>query len=411
MFRDSPTFPSRLGDVALAATLGTALAFGATLPPTAVAADSGGSAAAADEWLTEIPLSSELPGEPLISGSVEATTGTAADEGNPVVLWGWPSNDVLAELADGESVHLTPLGKALTNDDGGFELRVEDSAVAERLADEGGNVNLEVQAWSPEGVASYSFSSDVTTAGELKADNVEEVTDVDLVTEKVADASALPGDVTAVFNKTDVCGATKKATYPDVDTVVGRMYSKTTGIRSYFSLKSGAETKIGVGVSVSGKYGTFDQQGTSTVTLDDTFTWGKRALSGGVQFRTDFTYGRFAHWCYPVSSPSLKSIYKYSVKPIRWDGGGSYASEAAPSVGSGNCRAFAPGGSQERKTTKATTATTGAKLSGVIGINLSSQVGYTSDAVARIYNDGSVQRRICGTNGVPTSPGRYLAQN
>jgi hypothetical protein len=189
------------------------------------------------------------------------------------------------------------------------------------------------------------------------------------------------------------------------------MYSTTSGIKSYFSLKAGAETKIGVGVSVSGAYGSFEQSGTSTVTLDDTYTWGKRSMNTGRQFRTDFTYGKFAHWCYPVSAPSQKSVYKYSVKPIRWEGGGSYATETPPAVGSGNCRPFAAGGIQERKTSKATTTSTGAKLANVIGVNLSSQVGYTSDAVARIYNDGSVQRRICGTNGVPTSPGRYLAQN
>jgi len=411
MFRDSTTFPSRLGDIALAAVLGTALAFGATLPPTAVADDSGGGAAVANEWLTEIPLSSELAGTPLVRGTLDDASGTPVAAGNPVVLWGWPSNEVLAAMADGDSVNLIPLGKALTTQGGGFALRVGDDSVAERLAGEGGAINLEVQAWSPEGVASYSFASELAPDGELTADSAEDVADVELETDEVADPALVPGDVTAVFNKTDVCGATKKKTYKDIDTVVGRMYSTTSGIKSYFSLKAGAETTLGVAVSVSGAYGSFDQKGTSSVSIDDTFTWGKKALSGGRQFRTDFAYGKFAHWCYPVSSPSLKSTYKYSVRPIKWEGGGFYATESVPSVGTGNCRPFAGGTSQERKTTKATTASTGAKIANVIGVNLSSQVGYNSDAVARIYNDGSAQRRICGTNGVPTSPGRYLAQN
>jgi len=416
MFRDSPTFPSRtfpsrLGDIAIAAVLGTALAFGATLPPTAVADDSGGSVAAADDWLTEIPLSSELPGAPLVSGTLDDASGGPVAAGNPIVLWGWPSNEVLEAMADGDSVNLIPLGKALTTESGEFALRVDDDSVAERLAGDGGAVNLEVQAWTPEGVASYSFSSDITAGGELTADSAADVAGVELVTDTVADTAVFPRDVTAVFNKTDVCGATKKATYRDVDTIVGRMYSTTSGIKSYFSLRDGAESTLGVGVSVSGAYGSFEQSGTSSVAIDDTFTWDKKALNGGRQFRTDFTYGKFAHWCYPVSSPSLKRTYKYSVKPITWEGGGSYATETPPAVGSGNCRPFAGGTSQERKTTRATTTATGAKLSSFIGVNLSSQVGYSSDAIARIYNDGSVQRRICGTNGVPTSPGRYLAKN
>jgi hypothetical protein len=387
--------------------LGLAIAFGTALPPAASANDSADAAAHASTagWLDEIALSSELGGEPIATGSLQTADGTNFDAGLPVVLWGWPSHDVLEAMSDGDTVKLTPLGKALTDENGEFEIRVEDAAAAERLADDDGGVSLEIQAWSPEGQASYSFTS------ELVDDELASTDATDIVAHEAESASEAPSDIQSVFDKTDICGATKLVTYRDVDTVVGRMYAKTSGISSYFSLKNGADTKLGVASSANGKYGSFSQSGTSTISIEDTFTWGKKSLTAGRQFVTDFTYAKFSNWCYPVGTGlSSDDVYSYSVRPISWDGGGTYAAATIPSVGTGNCRPFGDGTYQERKTTTATTASSGVKISSIVGIDLTSQVGYSSDAVARIYNDSGVQKRICGTNGVPTSPGRFLAQ-
>jgi hypothetical protein len=399
--------PGRARDIAIAAVLGLAIALSSGLSP---GLPPGAKADEAPEgWLPEIPLSSELSGEPVASGTLETAAGETFEPGLPVVLWGWPTNNVLASMADGDTVHLTPLGKALTDENGEFELRIDDPAAAERLADDDGTITLEVQGWSDDSLASYSFSTEVDGTGgsvEIASTDV-----IDVVAQELDATAEVPAEIGSVFDKTDVCGATKLASYVDVDTIVGRMYATTGGIASYFSLRAGVDTTLGIGVSVSGKYGSYKQSGTSKVDVGDTFTWGKKALSGGRQFKTDFTYAKYSHWCYPISGgSSQKTYYSYSVRPIKWEGGGFYGTEAAPAVGSGNCRPFAPNSMQQRTTSTATTTSRGVQLTKFVGLDLSSQVGYSTGAVARIYNTTAVQKSICGTNGVPTSPGRYLAR-
>ncbi|TBN57532.1 hypothetical protein EYE40_09095 [Glaciihabitans arcticus] len=407
--------PRRRRDVALVAVGATALVFGAALPTTPAAA-------APNDWLAEIPLSSELSTPTVASGELAAASGAPAAAGLPVVLYGWPSTDVLGAMQEGDTVKLTPVGKAVTDASGRFDLRIENPAEAARLAGADGLVNLEIQAFSPEGIASHSFSKRVTTGGDLAPVDEDEpgttvneatATKLELVTEShigagVAAGTSAPSEIQAVFDKTDICGATLLKRYPGIDAIVGRMYSSTSGIQSSFSIASNATATVGVAKSVSGKYATFSQTGTSSVTSGDSFSWNKSTLSGGRQFRTDFTYGRFSNWCYPIGG--TKKVSSYSVRPVSWDGGGYYGTEAVPSVPAANCRPFGANTSQTRSTSAATKTTNGIKISSVIGIDLSSSAGYTAAVKAGIHNVGSVTRKLCGTNGVPTSPGRYLAK-
>ena len=225
-------------------------------------------AAAADtsQWLTEIPLSSEVSAPTVASGRIGEPTGADLSAGYPVTLYGWPSIEVLDAMQVGESVKLTPLAKALTGSNGSFALKIPDAAATERLAGGDGLVDLEIQAWSPDGLASYSFTKQYdTSTGSARLVDVagegEATTGLDLVTKSTATAEGIPADVSAVINKTDVCGATKTRTYPSVDVVVGRMYSSTSGIRSSFSIKNNATATVGVAASVAGTYGEYSQSG------------------------------------------------------------------------------------------------------------------------------------------------------
>ena len=393
--------------VSLGTTALTATPIGAVAPP-AAAADTS-------QWLADIPLSSEVSSPTVASGHIAEPTGAEVSAGFPVTLYGWPSIEVLDAMQVGESVKLTPLAKALTGSDGSFALRIPDAAAAERLAGVDGLVALEIQAWSPDGLASYSFTKqfDKSTGSARLIDVAGEeaaATKLALVTKSTAAAEGIPADVGAVMNKTDVCGATKTRTYPSVDVVVGRMYSSTSGIRSSFSIKNNASATVGVAASVAGTYGEYSQSGTSTVKLHGSYSWSKSKLKGGRQFRTDFTYGRFSNWCYSVSAPSAKRVYSYTVRATRWEGGGSYGVEAVPSVKSTNCRPFASHSSQTKTSSQASTTSGGVKLSYVLSINLSSKAGYSSAASAKIYNESSKQKKLCGTNGTPSSPGRFLAK-
>lgn len=435
-----------------AASLTGAASSAVGAPTTAAEFTAGFSAEDAEGWLTDIPLSSELETDVVASGTIETADGDEFAANLPVALYGWPSIDVLDSMAIGESVHLTPIAKALTDADGSFELRIDDPAAAERLATDEGLVDLQVQAWSPDSAASYSFTKQLTeddgelvlddpdeagdvTAEDAAAGEVEdaaaedaaaedagtedaaaedggEAADLELVAEPVGDAEALPDDAEQVFEKSDVCGATKLWNATGVDVIVGRMYSSTVGIRSYFKLSQSGTATLGVATSVSGKYGGYDQSGTTTVTLDDSFTWEKSKLTTGRQFVTDFTYSKFSNWCYPVyASPSQKQVYSYTVKPTRWEGGGFTQSESVPSVKAANCRPFAGLTTQTKASTKATTNTLGVKIKSILGINLTSKSGYTGKVTAKIYNISQKKKTLCGTSGTPSSPGRFLAKD
>jgi len=398
-----------------AAVLATALGLTTVSATPAEVAAPPAAAADTSRWLTDIPLSSGISAPTVASGRIGETDGVAVSAGYPVTLYGWPSIEVLDAMKVGESVKLTPLAKALTGSDGSFSLRIPDAAAAERLAGDDGLVDLEIQAWSADGMASHSFTKQFdTSTGSARLIDVpgEDTVSTGLTLEAKSTAAAegIPADVSAVMNKTDVCGATKTRTYPSVDVVVGRMYSSTSGIRSSFSLKNNATATVGVAGSIAGTYGEYSQSGTSTVKIHGSYSWDKTTLKGGRQFRTDFTYGRFSNWCYPAAFPTQKRTYSYTVRATRWEGGGSYGAEAVPTVKSTNCRPFASHSSQTKSSSKASSTSGGVKLSYVLAINLTSKAGYSSAASARIYNESSKQKKLCGTNGTPSAPGRFLAK-
>ena len=429
------SFPTRLRAtrtaalrIAVTALVGAAaLVAGAALPTTQLSAahadDAPRSAATSDDWLPDIPLSTSLDSEPIASGQLSEADGTAFEAGQPVALYGWPSAEVLDAMAVGESVKLTPLAKTVTDGDGSFELRLDQTTLAERLAGGDKLIDLELQGWSPEGLVAYSFTKRLTgesgtaDAGddELALEDVDDTeaadtSDLELVADDIEEGAEVPDAVDGVLQKTDVCGATKIRSYPSIDVVVGRMYSSTSGIAGSFVLKNNAETTLGVGVSVSGKYGEYKQNGTTTIKIDDSYTWEKKTLTGGRQFRTDFRYGEFANWCYPIAGSHKKQVYSHTVRPTKWEGGGSYGSEAVPTVANSHCRPFAAKSSQAKTTTNASSTSGGVKISHIVGVNLSSKAGYSSTATAKIYNGSSAQKKLCGTNGTPSTPGRFLAK-
>ena len=447
----SPAFPRAaidkpaLRNAAVAIIGAAALVAGAALPsaslPAAFAEDSpdtstGQGTAVTDEWLPDVPLSSTIDGATIASGQLSEADGQAFGAGQPVALYGWPSAEVLDAMQIGESVKLTPLAKTVTDGDGSFELRLDDAAIAERLAGGDKLVDLQLQGWSADGLVDYSFTkrltgggttadadesdadesdADASSSDELALEDVDDsaaadTDDLDLVAEEVEDDGSVPEAVDDVLEKSDVCGATKIRSYKSIDVVVGRMYSSTSGIAGSFALKNNAETTLGVGVSASGDYGEFKQNGSTTIKLEDSYTWEKRTLTGGRQYRTDFTYGEFSNWCYPVAGSHKKQVYSYTVRPTRWEGGGSYGTESVPSVANSKCRPFAAKSSQAKTTTNASATSGGVKISHIVGVNLSSKAGYSSTATAKIYNASAKQKKLCGTNGTPSSPGRFLAK-
>lgn len=392
-------------------------------------------------------------GPATVSSSPALASGILTDPsgvpiaGVPVSLLAWPDIAALAALADGESIDFPIIARAVTASDGSYSLGGGSTAVsnAADAAGADGLVDLQVQASvsavnggivsSPgfsarvESRAGAKILSAVATGAVLGAAGVSQRIDLALTApSKVilsgvarsgaqqaravrADAGPTAGGHDVVIQSTQNCGATKVKSYPRTPVIVGRMYSTTSKIKSLFELRTNAETTVGVASSVSGKYGAFSQSNTTTVKLSDSYTWEKATLKGGRQYITDYTYARFANWCYPVySPPSSKHTYLYTVRPVRWEGGGRTAVEKVPTTPASNCRVFSALSHQSKTTSTATTTKNGVKLDHVLGIDLTSKAGYTSSAKAVMYNVSSNGRHICGTSGTPSAPGRLVAK-
>lgn len=182
---------------------------------------------------------------------------------------------------------------------------------------------------------------------------------------------------------------------------VGGTYVKATGVTADLAYNNGASSSLGMGVSTSGKYGSFSASGTRSV-----------ASNGSVDFPTNtgfqhdytqFRYGKYGYSC--DSSPGFR---KYNVQARYWVGGATtYAPSLSPTAN--YCMPYQAGAKATQETSTAYEFSTGADISGAIGIDLSSRSGY-SKAVKTVFTFKST-RKLCGTNGYPgQSPKRLVAK-
>jgi hypothetical protein len=100
---------------------------------------------------------------------------------------------------------------------------------------------------------------------------------------------------------------------------------------------------------------------------------------------------------------------KYQVRATSWVGGAStWVPPTAPTAN--YCLSYAKGTTFTKDTTTAYNFSSGADLSGAIGIDLSARTGYSSSAKVKFVFGAT--RHLCGTNGYPgsTTPSRLVAK-
>jgi hypothetical protein len=183
-------------------------------------------------------------------------------------------------------------------------------------------------------------------------------------------------------------------------TAVGAWFSNTTGVNATFAYANGATSSLGVAVSDTA-VGGFHAE--STHTESSTNGQGFARLRGpqSVLFRTLFTYKEFKYRLCggrPPGPACFGTVYK--VEPVGWRGGGDIQQTGNPGGFAHYCVPEPPGGSWHRTDSKAITWTNGVSLKQAIGIDLSSQTGYTSEATLDInFPEGGHQ--LCGRGAYP----------
>lgn len=195
------------------------------------------------------------------------------------------------------------------------------------------------------------------------------------------------------------CFSSVVATYNNRQHIVSEVYTGPSA-EGRVTYTYGADSTVGVGFSVSGTYGSFEQSGTTTTSSSATVGFPVQGPGTVETMRTYFGWKKYHIQC---SQPSYSY---YQVKPYEFQAGILQVQGATPTAN--YCHSYPEGSYLIRSTGTAYTFSTGVKVSSVIGIDLSSRTGFASDASLRydmIHNG-----RICGTNTYEGSAQRIVAK-
>lgn len=173
---------------------------------------------------------------------------------------------------------------------------------------------------------------------------------------------------------------------------VGQTSSTVSGGFSHdWVYMSGADSTLGMGYSLTGNAGTWSQSGTSVASSTSTTNFPASSSSGSRLMVTQFTFAKVR--CYAGVTPT----FYYQVRPTDFYGGATTLSTTTPSAT--YCAPYEAGTSFSRTTSNAVTYTNGVQISAVIGINLSAQTGFRTDA--KYTASFTSARHLCGKNSGP----------
>lgn len=352
----------------------------------------------------------------------------------------WPSVDTLSTMDEGSTFELRTIAQSRTDSAGRFALAASD-AVGRMVS--GGSFDVDVVARGADGSqSSYSLTL-VGGTSKSAGDGVVELSDagvvasekVNLTLTKRGTPDASPGSemlemptksvhVTSrgvslsESDRRDAARSTTSAAagFPNGCPVtgtrlvkklgdrwvnVGNAFSRGVGKQIRFTYAGTADSSLGVGVSFSGKYGSFSRSGTVTRERTLGVGWPLYKKPKSRYLDTLFSYGKY---CTTVRSPGPS--FTFRVKAIRHQGGTRHRNVAFPSAT--HCVRYRSAGSESSKrSSNAMVWLNGAKLGGAIGIDLSSRTGFRSDAFQ--YWKFVKPGRLCGQRDKPAGSPRVIA--
>lgn len=370
--------------------------------------------AATPEWLPSLVDSAALDTQALVSGEVVRPDGSPFPAGSKVEVVAYPSSSVVGSMKVGDSIQVIPVAKAFVGASGKFVVRLDSGLGIERFAASNGLVDFEVRIINDPYYAAYSFSVDINELNKLQEGVESVVSDrADLMGVVL---TALPANkklhlleaaVSGPVNKTDICGEVLVSNLGVKAVAIGATYTGGAGRTGSLTFTSGSTSSLGVGLSASGAYGTYESSGTVERVSTSTVTFA--AGSGGRLYQSYFSYGKYGQYCYPVgSSYDEGDIYVYKVRASSFAGGSAIVPQQLPVTLAVNCVPLASGSSFVKSATTASTFSAGAALSASIGINLSSRTGYTTTTKATFTNSSGSSRSLCGVNGTPATAAGLL---
>jgi hypothetical protein len=350
---------------------------------------------AAVDWPTTVRNTADLSGPVIASGSVRDAQGRPAS--GQAVLLAFPPQDVLSGLKVGDSVDVVPVGKARVGANGSFALRWDPLIPIDRFTSSYGTVDLEVLVDGPAGASVVAFSREVTPDGSIGAaahdtGDGRAADEVALTLDPGLGSSKRSRDAreTATLAAAPIyCTNTLKALYPPVWHLVAELYTGSHATVD-FTYAVGTQSTLGVGLSVSGSAGSFSQSGKITVGSTGSINFAEVPQN---QRRVEETQWRYGKW--DVSCPTAPH---FEARPHSWIGGSTYYN-AASTPSAPYCTPYLIGDRPSIDQHQAIEWSNGVRISGIIGVDLSSTTGFTSKAAQKWTFRAN--GKLCGTNAYP----------
>lgn len=370
---------------------------------------SGAVTAMADAHHAGSSPSASLAGQSVVQGRMVWAGGRGV-AGALVSLYAWPASSVLSALRPGQRVPWKLVGSAITARSGSYTIRVASPQALLSSAAKDGTVNLEVTSATGPGLASFSFPRRVVRIGNSRM-AVESATSgatsqagpAERVTLRLS-APRRTGEYPAITSTPSAhCGVFfKRNLGPHWDTV-GQTYVATQNVTQGFTYHQGQSSTLGIGISATGKKGTFSAGGTSSESSNTSETFPARGHAY-VLYQTEFTYGEYEKVC---ASPGSRQV-SWIARATGYAGGAKSVLQAGP-PNSPFCVSQEAGSTFTKNTTRAVTWSNGLSIP-VLGLSVSSQTGYDSGASVTFHFGRT--HRLCGTGGFPGgSPSRLVARN
>lgn len=349
------------------------------------------------DWLAGIRDSAELSGPVIVTGSVRDTSGRPTS--GRAVLLAYPPQDVVAAMKVGDSVRIIPVGKGRVAADGSLALRWDPRIPIDDFASSIGTVDLEVVVEGPAGATVVALSRNVTPDGTAVVGDAEATRGTNATRGVVLTLDPRLARTSQSRSRADgtvrtaagpvYCLSTLKTIYPPVWHLVAELYTGPHATVD-FTYVVGAQSTLGVGLSVSGSAGSFSQSGKVTVGSTGSVNFAEVPQN---QRRVQQTQWRYGKW--DVSCPMVP---RFQARPHSWIGGSTYYNAAATPVAP-YCTPYLVGDRPSIDQHQAIEWSNGVRISALIGVDLSSTTGFTTKAAQKwtFKSNG----RLCGTNGYP----------
>jgi hypothetical protein len=333
-----------------------------------------------------------LSGQIITQGRLLGGNGKAVAPGTPVSLYAWPDSTVLKALHSGERVPWALVGSTVTAASGQFRIRITSPEALLSSATRSGIVNLQVMSTSNAGFGSFNFSRRIMRRGngELVVENASTDDDYQSVPPQTVNLRLSATHwVTSASIEPDHCtGWLYRSSYGPEWDVVGQTYVTFSGITQSFIYHEGQSSTLGIGISDTNKYGSFDGNGTaseSSTTSESYPTTGQ----DGWYYESEFVYSNYEDEC-TQGDRWMARVTGYA--------GGAQSQFASSAPSTPYCVKQEAGSTFTKDTTAAVTWTNGLTIP-VIGLSVSSQTGYSSGAAISFHYTAT--HRMCGAGGYP----------